>query len=78
MHFIDAVSVLPKSIRGKNHRLDLDGVMIDEEHDDCQQMLYISLHTIVDATNGFSDDNKLGEGGFGPVYKVNCVSIVNS
>ncbi|XP_073108464.1 G-type lectin S-receptor-like serine/threonine-protein kinase At4g27290 isoform X2 [Elaeis guineensis] len=27
------------------------------------------IHTIRTATNNFSDDNKLGEGGFGPVYK---------
>lgn len=26
--------------------------------------------TITFATNDFSNDNKLGEGGFGPVYKV--------
>ncbi|XP_073107324.1 G-type lectin S-receptor-like serine/threonine-protein kinase At4g27290 [Elaeis guineensis] len=27
------------------------------------------IHTIRTATNNFSEDNKLGEGGFGPVYK---------
>lgn len=26
--------------------------------------------TIANATDNFSDENKLGEGGFGPVYKV--------
>ncbi|KAL6192226.1 hypothetical protein ACLB2K_038611 [Fragaria x ananassa] len=30
-----------------------------------------SLMSILAATNNFSDDNKLGEGGFGPVYKGN-------
>ena len=30
--------------------------------------------TIVQATNYFSSDNKLGAGGFGPVYKVNVYS----
>ena len=29
------------------------------------------LKTIIQATDNFSRDNKLGEGGFGPVYKVN-------
>lgn len=29
-----------------------------------------SYTTIKEATNNFSSQNKLGEGGFGPVYKV--------
>ncbi|XP_030533259.2 cysteine-rich receptor-like protein kinase 8 [Rhodamnia argentea] len=33
------------------------------------QSLQFHLQTIEAATNNFSDDNKLGEGGFGPVYK---------
>lgn len=28
---------------------------------------------ILDATDNFSQENKLGEGGFGPVYKVNII-----
>ncbi|KAJ0983527.1 hypothetical protein J5N97_011782 [Dioscorea zingiberensis] len=31
----------------------------------------LDFGTIVSATENFSADNKLGEGGFGPVYKVN-------
>lgn len=68
----NAVFALPINKKGKNQRLDLD----DGESDDSQQMRYISFQTIVDATNGFSDDNKLGEGGFGPVYKVNYINQV--
>lgn len=30
-----------------------------------------NFNSVVIATNNFSEDNKLGEGGFGSVYKVN-------
>ncbi|KAJ1698445.1 hypothetical protein LUZ63_006957 [Rhynchospora breviuscula] len=33
------------------------------------QSLLLDLTILKDATNNFSNDNKLGEGGFGPVYK---------
>ena len=33
-------------------------------------LLIFSFASIVDATNDFSLENKLGQGGFGPVYKV--------
>ncbi|KAI8000785.1 Cysteine-rich receptor-like protein kinase 6 [Camellia lanceoleosa] len=36
------------------------------------QSLQFDLATIQVATNNFSDDNKIGEGGFGSVYKVRC------
>ncbi|GMN61945.1 hypothetical protein TIFTF001_031035 [Ficus carica] len=39
-----------------------------EETDDLELPLF-DLATIVKATNNFSTDNKLGQGGFGPVYK---------
>jgi hypothetical protein len=32
---------------------------------------YFDMATIANATYNFSNNNKLGEGGFGPVYKVN-------
>jgi len=34
------------------------------------ELPFFDLSTMLDATNKFSTDNKLGEGGFGPVYKV--------
>jgi len=34
------------------------------------ESLQFDLSTIEAATNNFSADNKLGEGGFGEVYKV--------
>lgn len=41
----------------------------EEEREDMELPLF-DLTTIADATDNFSIDNKLGEGGFGPVYKV--------
>jgi hypothetical protein len=41
----------------------------ESEHDDFE-LPFFDLVTILEATNNFSIDNKLGEGGFGPVYKV--------
>lgn len=43
------------------------------EQEDSDLPLY-DLATIVHATNDFSNDTKLGQGGFGPVYKV-CVFV---
>lgn len=34
------------------------------------ESLQFALVTIETATNNFSDDNKIGKGGFGTVYKV--------
>ncbi|KAL8506066.1 hypothetical protein ACS0TY_017068 [Phlomoides rotata] len=39
-----------------------------ESHDDLELPLF-PLSTITKATDNFSNNNKLGEGGFGPVYK---------
>ncbi|CAL5095567.1 unnamed protein product [Urochloa decumbens] len=40
----------------------------DEEMRSSESLLY-DLNTLRAATNNFSEENKLGEGGFGPVYK---------
>ena len=48
----------------------MDSSMQARDDDDSGAMLYFNLTTILTATNNFSDVNKLGEGGFGPVYKV--------
>ena len=42
----------------------------EERKEDMELPIY-DLNTIARATNNFSSMNKLGEGGFGPVFKVN-------
>ena len=43
---------------------------IDEDDDEVIDLPTFHLSTTMKATANFSDDNKLGEGGFGTVYKV--------
>ena len=45
---------------------------IDGQNEDLELPFY-SLATIAIATNKFSSNNKLGEGGFGLVYKVTLI-----
>ncbi|XP_056163540.1 putative inactive G-type lectin S-receptor-like serine/threonine-protein kinase SRK [Syzygium oleosum] len=47
-------------------------------HSEDLDLPLFDLTTIVSATNNFSDDNKLGEGGFGAVYKVTILIFRNS
>ncbi|XP_057458966.1 G-type lectin S-receptor-like serine/threonine-protein kinase At4g27290 isoform X2 [Lotus japonicus] len=41
----------------------------DEGRDEDLELPFFDFATILNATNNFSIDNKLGEGGFGPVFK---------
>ncbi|XP_062082927.1 G-type lectin S-receptor-like serine/threonine-protein kinase At4g27290 [Humulus lupulus] len=41
----------------------------NQSEDEDLELPLFDLHTISTATNNFSERNKLGEGGFGPVYK---------
>ena len=43
---------------------------ISERQKEDLELPLLDLATIVKATNNFSNGNKVGEGGFGPVYKV--------
>jgi hypothetical protein len=38
------------------------------------RQIVFTMETLLAATENFHDDNKLGEGGFGPVYKVTCAN----
>ncbi|KAK9084899.1 hypothetical protein Sjap_025310 [Stephania japonica] len=42
---------------------------IKRSHDTHEELLQMDLASVKEATNNFSFQNKLGEGGFGPVYK---------
>ena len=42
-----------------------------ERSTDELELLLFDFSTIATATNNFADENKLGEGGFGCVHKVN-------
>ncbi|KAI3741073.1 hypothetical protein L1987_58740 [Smallanthus sonchifolius] len=46
------------------------GITHEMEDDDSGEMNSFNLSTMEIATNNFSLENKLGEGGFGPVYRV--------
>ena len=44
---------------------------IEGQDEEDLELPFLDLSTIASATNNFAINNKLGEGGFGPVYKVN-------
>ncbi|XP_009137650.1 G-type lectin S-receptor-like serine/threonine-protein kinase At4g27290 [Brassica rapa] len=48
---------------------DLDRVSSRRQEEEDPELPFLDLEVISEATCGFSDDNKLGQGGFGPVYK---------
>jgi len=55
--------------------LDTDSaIKLWESEDAGSHLVLFSFPQIANATNNFSSQNKLGEGGFGPVYKVVCSS----
>ncbi|XP_059661595.1 G-type lectin S-receptor-like serine/threonine-protein kinase At4g27290 [Cornus florida] len=55
--------------RGESLDRGLEQCHTNESHKEDLELPMFDLSTIADATNNFSINNKLGEGGFGPVYK---------
>eukprot|EP00261_Vitis_vinifera_P040666 XP_019081909.1 PREDICTED: G-type lectin S-receptor-like serine/threonine-protein kinase CES101 isoform X2 [Vitis vinifera] len=51
------------------HELDTDGSTSENTSKKCAELQRFSFSDITVATKNFSSKNKLGEGGFGPVYK---------
>jgi hypothetical protein len=47
-----------------------DTIKLWESEETGSQFMIFSFSKITDATDNFSTESKLGEGGFGPVYKV--------
>ncbi|XP_023729507.1 G-type lectin S-receptor-like serine/threonine-protein kinase At4g27290 isoform X1 [Lactuca sativa] len=59
---------LHKRGRGSRaHTLDKDHTTVQMENLD--ELPFFSLHKLAEATDNFNINNKIGEGGFGPVYK---------
>jgi len=48
--------------------IDMEG--LEENDNEGIEVPYFNFKSILMATDDFSDANKLGKGGFGPVYKV--------
>ncbi|KFK29234.1 hypothetical protein AALP_AA7G107000 [Arabis alpina] len=57
-----------KLARKETVQRNIDRVSSKKEEEDLE-FPFLDLDLIAEATNGFSDGNKLGQGGFGPVYK---------
>ena len=56
--------------RSRNGDRNPKGSIEEEKPIESQDFPFIQLDIVHKATHYFSDENKLGEGGFGPVYKV--------
>lgn len=49
-----------------------NGDEIENDKMDGHDLNILEFASVLAATNNFSSENKLGEGGFGPIYKVKC------
>jgi hypothetical protein len=63
------IIILLSFFSGDNQVFSLNNHTDNKENDDIDIPIF-DLSTIANVTNNFCIDNKLGQGGFGPVYKV--------
>ena len=61
-------NAIPSAVHDKLKNQSKDGKASDE-------LQIFSFESISVATSNFSTQNKLGEGGFGPVYKVSSLTL---
>ena len=54
----------------------IDSGEFQEEDEKGIDVPFYDLESIRVATNNFSDENKLGQGGYGPVYKVISATLI--
>ena len=73
MYNVKLILLLSEKMKNKG-KIDQN---IDGQNEDMELPFY-SLATIAIATNKFSSNNKLGEGGFGLVYKVTLIDQFTS
>ena len=62
--------------RSKEYPTDLSGpgdLVIEGSQVNGPDLPIFNFNCVAAATNNFSEENKLGQGGFGPVYKVNIL-----
>ena len=70
-----------RTLYNVTYREDFRGTIgLEENRTNSDQLPFFHLNVIVEATKNFSLNNKLGEGGFGTVYKVskvqdNCILV---
>lgn len=65
--------------KGKEYSTDHSGpadFSVDSSELNAPDLPMFNFNVVAAATDNFSEENKLGQGGFGPVYKVNSQDIV--
>jgi hypothetical protein len=71
------INRLLRTLDSRRHLKDFMGSgEFREEDEKGIDVPFFNLESILAATNSFSDAKKLGEGGYGPVYKVISTSLI--